>query len=164
MTFSCVGEYVCVSADTKFAFEQHGGSGRSFTTMLMCTNAAGDVMPPLVIYSAKSINPIWCSGGVPDTIYKCSESGWISEELFSDWFQHCFLERTKDIDRPLLLVMDNHSAHLSIDFIELAIKNQVILLCLPPHTTHALQQLDVVTLRYVKYDELSFTLASRPWF
>ncbi|CAF4355372.1 unnamed protein product [Rotaria sp. Silwood2] len=139
-------EYVCVPSDTKFVFEQQGGTGRAFTTMLLCTSACGDVLSPLVVYAAKAVNSLWCAGGVPGTTYKCSESGWITEKIFTDWFKNCFLEQTKHIERPLLLVMDNHSAHISIDVIELAIKNQVILLCLPPHSTHALQPLDVVTL------------------
>jgi hypothetical protein len=143
------GEYVCVPSDTKFAFEQNGGTGKAFTTILLCTNAAGDFIPPMVIYGAKSVNPLWCTGGCADATYKCSESGWISESLFTDWFKNCFLEKTKHIDRPLLLVMDNHSTHISVDVIELALDNQVILLCLPPHSTHALQPLDVVTFRYV---------------
>ncbi|CAF4193627.1 unnamed protein product [Rotaria magnacalcarata] len=142
------GEYVCVPADKKFVFEQQGGTGKAFTTMLLCTSASGDVLPPLVVYAAKAVNTLWCAGGVPGTTYKCSESGWISEEIFTDWFKNLFLEQTKNIERPLLLVMDNHPAHINIDVIELAIKNQVILLCLPPHCTHALQPLDVVTLRY----------------
>ena len=145
-----IGEYVCVSAEKKAVFEQNGGSGRAFTMVLLCTNEGGDVIPPFVIYAAKSVNSLWCSGGVPETMYKCSDSGWISEQIFTDWFQHCFLERTKHIDRPLLLVMDNHPAHISIDVIQLALKNQVILLCLPSHSKHALQPLDVVTLRYVQ--------------
>ena len=81
---------------------------------------------------------------------KGSDSGWISEQIFTDWFQHCFLELTKYIGYPLLLVMDNHPAHISIDVIELALKNQVILLCLPPHSTHTVHPLDVVTLRCVQ--------------
>lgn len=116
--------------------------------MLLCTSASGEVLPPLVVYAAKAVSALWCDGGVPGTTYKCSDSGWISEDLFTDWFKNVFLEKTKDIERPLLLVMDNHPAHINIDVIELAIKNQVILLCLPPHCTHALQPLDVVTLRY----------------
>ncbi|CAF3241860.1 unnamed protein product [Rotaria socialis] len=143
-------EYVCVPAETKFAFEQSGGSGKAFTTILLCTSASGDVIPPFVIYAAKAVNSLWCSGGAPGTTYKCSESGWISEGLFTEWFKSCFLERTKHIDRPLLLVMDSHPTHINIDVIELAIKNKVILLCLPPHSTHALQPLDVVTLSSAK--------------
>lgn len=145
--FFLTGEYVCVSADTKYVYEKSGGTGKAFTTMLLCTNAAGDCLPPLVVYAAKSVNPIWCSGGVPDAMYQCSDSGWISETIFTHCFQHCFIEKTKSIDRPLLLVMDNYPVHLSIDVIELAMANEIILLCLPPHTTHALQPLDVVTFR-----------------
>ncbi|CAF1548125.1 unnamed protein product, partial [Rotaria sordida] len=64
---------------TKFAFEQSGGSGKAFTPILLCTSASGDVIPPFVIYAAKAVNSLWCSGGAPGTTYKCSESGWISE-------------------------------------------------------------------------------------
>ncbi|CAF4845267.1 unnamed protein product [Rotaria sp. Silwood1] len=112
------GKYVCVPADKKFVFEQQGGTGKAFTTILLCTSASGDVLPPLVVYAAKAVNTLWCAGGVPGTTYKCSESGWISEEIFTDWFKNLFLEQTKNIERPLLLVMDNHPAHINIDVIE----------------------------------------------
>jgi hypothetical protein len=48
---------VIVAHDTKYAYEQSGGSGKSFTTSLMCGNAAGDILPPFIIYSAKNLNP-----------------------------------------------------------------------------------------------------------
>ncbi|CAF3888217.1 unnamed protein product, partial [Rotaria sp. Silwood1] len=112
------GKYVCVPADKKFVFEQQGGTGKAFTTILLCTSASGDVLPPLVVYAAKAVNTLWCAGGVPGTTYKCSESGWISEEIFTDWFKNLFLEQTKNIERPLLLVMDNHPAHINIDVID----------------------------------------------
>ncbi|CAF4000203.1 unnamed protein product, partial [Rotaria sp. Silwood1] len=106
--------------------KDQGGTGKAFTTILLCTSASGDVLPPLVVYAAKAVNTLWCAGGVPGTTYKCSESGWISEEIFTDWFKNLFLEQTKNIERPLLLVMDNHPAHINIDVIELAIKNQLV--------------------------------------
>ena len=46
--------------------------------------------------------------------------------------------------------MDNHESHKSIDLIDVAMENQVILLCLPPHITHALQPLDVALFRPLK--------------
>ncbi|CAF3705810.1 unnamed protein product [Adineta steineri] len=49
--------------------------------------------------------------------------------------------------------MDNLSAYISIKAIELAQKHQVLLICLPPNTTHALQSLDVPTFSM-------FTIAS----
>nr|XP_034304356.1 uncharacterized protein LOC117681905 [Crassostrea gigas] len=45
--------------------------------------------------------------------------------------------------RPVLLIMDNHNSHTTLDLIECPRENQVELLGLPPHTTHILQPLDV---------------------
>jgi hypothetical protein len=56
---------------------------------------------------------------------------------------------TKTIPRPLILLMDNLSVHISIRIIELAQKNQVILLCLPPNTSNAVQPLDVVPFEFI---------------
>lgn len=44
---------------------------------------------------------------------------------------------------PVLLIFDGHHSHISFELIELARKNNIHLLCLPPHTTHPLQPLDV---------------------
>ena len=38
---------------------------------------------------------------------------------------------------------DGHKSHVGLNWVELAEKNNIILLCLPPHTTHRLQPLDV---------------------
>lgn len=138
---------MCFPAETKVVFERNGGMGKHFMTVPLCTNAAGEILPPLTIYASKSVNHLWCSNGPPGASYRCTDSGWISELTFLDWFNNCFLLHTKHIARPLLLVMDNHLTHFDVNLVELAMQHEVILLCLPPHTTHALQPLDVVTFR-----------------
>ena len=50
----------------------------------------------------------------------------------------------------VLLLIDGHKSHLTLECIDLARKNQVILLCVPPHTTHALQPLDVAVFKALK--------------
>lgn len=45
--------------------------------------------------------------------------------------------------RPILLILDGHGSHLTDRMIELAIEHDIHLYCLPPHTTHRLQPLDV---------------------
>ena len=52
--------------------------------------------------------------------------------------------------RPALLIMDGHGSHVSIDVIELARANNIHLLCLPSHTTHILQPLDVGVFKSFK--------------
>ncbi|CAF5019851.1 unnamed protein product, partial [Rotaria sp. Silwood1] len=138
-------EWVCVSADTKNVYEEDGGNGKEFTTVVVCGNAAGVVLPPYTIYAAKAVNLLWCQQGLSRAQYVCSAKRWTNEDLFVDWLENLFIAETEHIPRPLLLVMDNLSSHISIKSIELALKHEIILLCLPPNTTHTLQPLDVVT-------------------
>ena len=42
-----------------------------------------------------------------------------------------------------MLVTDGHSSHLSWQFISFAAEHDILLVCLPPHTSHLLQPLDV---------------------
>ena len=43
---------------------------------------------------------------------------------------------------PLLLLLDGHSTHFQPQLIRMARQKGVIILCLPPHTTHEVQPLD----------------------
>ena len=69
-----------------------------------------------------------------------SDEGWTDEELFMFWLKH-FLNNAVPA-RPLLLLLDGHSSHFKLSSIQLAEKEGVIILCLPPHTTHESQPLD----------------------
>jgi hypothetical protein len=42
-----------------------------------------------------------------------------------------------------ILILDGHDSHITTKAIQYCIDNKIILLCLPPHTTHMLQPLDV---------------------
>jgi hypothetical protein len=44
---------------------------------------------------------------------------------------------------PILLMYNGHGSHTTLDWVTLAHSNNIILFCLPPHTTHRLQPLDV---------------------
>ena len=52
--------------------------------------------------------------------------------------------------QPVLLFTDGHKSHLNLDVIDLCWTNDIILFCLPPHTTHALQPLDVAVFKSLK--------------
>ncbi|CAF1424301.1 unnamed protein product [Rotaria magnacalcarata] len=136
-------------SDETGSYEQSGGSGKNFTTSLICGNAAGEILPPFIVYSAKVSNPQWTFGGPSGSSFAVSDSEWITTSLFIEWFKS-FIEHTKNVSKPLLLIMDNHSCHISIEVIELAQQNQIILLLLPPSCTHALQPLDTVTFSCAK--------------
>ena len=52
--------------------------------------------------------------------------------------------------RPVLLVLDRHDSHITIDVIEYARSNDIHLLCPPSHTSHILQRLDVGVFKSFK--------------
>ena len=118
-------------------------------TVLACANAAGSVIPPMVIFEGKRLNPEWTKGEVPCTLYGMSDKGWTDMELFGYWMKDLFLPSIPPA-RPVLLLLDGHSSHYEPDTIRYAAAQGVVIVCLPPHTTHVAQPLDVSFFKPLK--------------
>lgn len=114
----------------------------TLVTMVGCVNAIGNNIPPLLIFPRKNYKDYMIKNAPPGTVGVASTSGWITSELFVQWFQHFIRHAKPTAESPALLIMDNHEAHISLQIIKLAKGNHVILLTLPPHTSHKLQPLD----------------------
>ena len=63
-----------------------GEKGKTHT-VLVCVSATGQVLPLMMIYPRKRLNERLKSGGVPGTMYTCSDSGWINQDLYLEWFK-----------------------------------------------------------------------------
>ncbi len=61
------------------------------------------------------------------------------------YFSRCFEPQTRATlkGKYRLLIFDGHASHISTKVIDFCTDNNIILLCLPSHTTHILQPLDV---------------------
>ena len=68
---------------------------------------------------------------------------------FEAWFCTKFIELTKT-ENPRLFIFDGHNSHISYKVAKCAYDNKVHILCLPPHTSHAMQPLDVACFRPAK--------------
>jgi len=104
-------------------------------TLVLCTNSTGSHKLPLWIIGKyknprafKSIN----TTRLP-AIYKSNKKAWMNTILFKEWIHWLDIQ----VKRPILLVMDNFSAH-TMDY---NLKN-IKTLFLPPNTTTKLQPLD----------------------
>ena len=53
-------------------------------------------------------------------------------------------------ERPISLFIDEYKSHVTLDVVDMARNNDVILFCLLSHTTHALQPLDVAIFKSFK--------------
>ena len=129
----------------KNVHETGGGSGREYITVLGCGSASGQRLPPYVLYKGKNLWTSWTKGGPCGTYFNVSDSGWMERPHFLEWFRKLFLPAVSIAleTGPVILFMDGHASHINLQLIRLARERGVVLLCLPSHTTHALQPLDV---------------------
>ena len=75
-----------------------------------------------------------------------SENGWTDDFLCKQWLQKTFIPQVTEqntLEKPILLIDDGHSSHDTLDVIALSWEHNVLLYCLPPHTMHKFQPLDV---------------------
>lgn len=89
------------------------------------------------------MTPLLQKGGPPGATYTCSDKGWITEDLFVEYLRHFSRFVKPSRDDPVLLVMDNHSTHSTLQAYDFCKKNGIVILTIPPHTSHRLQPLDV---------------------
>ncbi len=108
-------------------------------------------LPPYIIYKAAKLYSTWVPKNCfPGTRFNATLSGWSEEATFFDWLRKHFIPAVKNVQKPVLLVMDGHRSHISTRIIKLAMEHNIHMECLPPHTTTILQPLDVLTLSKVK--------------
>lgn len=130
------------------------------TTTCCFINAAGNTIPPIIVYPRKNFKSYMIKGAPTGTKALCSSTGWMTDELFVDVMAH-FIEFTKPSkDRPIFLLYDNHSSHVSLKATQLAKANGVIILTIPPHTSHRVQPLDVGVYSSFKH---YYSLKQKQW-
>lgn len=115
----------------------------TLVTMCGAINADGNSIPPMLIFPRKYFKAHMLKGAPNGTIGTTSPNGWITTELFIHWLKHFISYTNPTPEMPVLLIMDNHNSHLSLGVIRLARESNVVLLTLPPHTSHKIQPLDV---------------------
>ena len=111
----------------------------------------------MIIFPGKKTQPTWPEA-YPEAIYGVSDNGWSDNELGTQWLKECFEPSTRHYGRPRLLIIDGHASHMTVSFLRFCWDHTIIPLCLPPHTTHFLQPLDVgpfnpISVAYKKHLE-----------
>jgi hypothetical protein len=119
---------------------------REWATVIQGINATGWTIPPFIILKARHHLSSWYKDGdIPhDWVIGVSENGWTTNELGLAWLKH-FDEhtKTKKVGANRLLIIDGHESHNSLDFQKYCKDHGIITICMPPHSSHLLQPLDV---------------------
>jgi hypothetical protein len=135
---------VVTSADTVGRATVVQPGNREWVTAIECINASGWRLPPFVILAGKLHQASWYKDLPRHWVISLSDNGWTTNELGLDWVKH-FNRHTKSVTRGVyrLLILDGHDSHATPEFDQFCKDNKIITLCMPPHTSHLLQPLDV---------------------
>ena len=108
---------------------------------LQCICANGNVVPPAVLFPRVNFNPEH-NVGFPDNFYfGFTKNGWIETSQFYAWLTNHFVKYIPPM-HPIVMLLDGHSSHIDFYVVEFCAANGILLFCLPPHWSYALQPAD----------------------
>ncbi|KIL55798.1 hypothetical protein M378DRAFT_188648 [Amanita muscaria Koide BX008] len=132
-----IGKRIAALVDRNQKVAQHIEAGdRELVTIIETVCADGSSLVPSVIFQGKRRN----------LDISVSEKGWTDQELGCLWIEkdfHPASSARNKINGYRLLVLDGHNSHCTYRFCKFAMQQRIVIVCLPAHTTHALQPCDV---------------------
>lgn len=109
-------------------------------------NSQGWCVPPFIVVAGKYHLSSWYEEtSLPkDWVIATTENGWTTNRTGLEWIRHFDkYTRPRTTGTHRLLILDGHESHHSIEFDAYCKENNIIALCMPPHSSHLLQPLDI---------------------
>jgi hypothetical protein len=137
---------VVTSAESRNRPKTAQPGNREWVSIIQGINSFGWAIPPFIIFKGQNHLSAWYENSdLPSNwVITLSENGWTTNEIGYEWIQH-FNQYTKErtTGKYRLLILDGHESHISVQFQQYCKENNIITLCMPPHSSHLLQPLDV---------------------
>jgi hypothetical protein len=119
---------------------------REWSTVIQAINSQGWAIPPFIILAAQNHLASWYTETHLPTnwVIATTDNGWTTNERGLEWIEHFdkfTISRTRSSHR--LLILDGHESHHSTNFELYCKEHKIITLCMPAHSSHLLQPLDV---------------------
>ena len=84
------------------------GERGTLVTMLGAINAAGNSVPPFMVFRSVHFKDSILHGAPPGTVGAAHQTGWMTTKNFTAFMQH-FIKSTKfSKERPVLLILDKY--------------------------------------------------------
>ncbi len=112
---------------------------REWVSIIQGINSYGWAIPPFIIFKAQNHLSAWYEdSGLPqDWVITLSENGWNTNDIGYEWIQHFDKHtRSRTVGKYRLLILDGHESHISAQFQQYCIQNDIITLCMPAHSSH----------------------------
>lgn len=126
-------------------------------------SASGLVIKPMTIYPYKRI-PEKVALSVPTGWgIGRSDTGWMTAAVFHDFIENVFYPglMENNITLPVILFVDGHKTHVTIEVSELCRRLKIHLIALYPNATRILQPADVAAFRPLK---VGWRKGLREWY
>lgn len=125
-------------------------------TLVICVSAAGEHMIPAIITPRESVGEAMAMA-FPEAAWMHQSNGWMDRGNFVLWATQRFLPHVESIraairqpEAAALLVTDGHTSRESSVFLEAMARAHVDVVCLPAHSSHILQPLDLTVFGALK--------------
>lgn len=132
----------------------------TLVTLALAVNGMGHSIPPFYIFPRKNMQKAFMIGASNESVGIANESGYMNQVDFLKFIHHFAHHSNTSQERPTLLILDNCTAHLSIDSIDFAREHGITMVSIPPHCSHKLQPLDVGVFGPVK---IFYTSETKNW-
>ena len=111
-------------------------------TLCCVVNAVGNSVPPMFIFPRVNYRDNFVNGGPVGCVGTAHPSGWMTAAGFLTFLKHFVAHVRPSPTDKVILLLDNHVSHLSVDVLQFAKDNGVVMVSFPPHCSHKLQPLD----------------------
>jgi hypothetical protein len=142
-----------IGVKSKRLYNITANSDKEKFSVMITLSASGILAPPLVLYPYERRIPPEIAMAFPnDWVMGKSAKGYQTAQTFYDYISIHFLQFLKKngIKTPVILFLDGHRSHLTLELGQFCSQNGIIIVCLPPNSTHFIQPLDRVYFRPVK--------------
>lgn len=119
---------------------------RELVTVIEAISAAGNIIPPYIIFNAKIHSERWYhhTNIPPDWAINISDSGYPNEDIAFDYLQHyiTYTNQWAKANEYRLLLLDGHGSYLTYEFLSCCDDNKIIPFAFLPHTSNFQEPLD----------------------
>jgi len=127
---------------------------REWVTVIECINSTGWCLDPMIILEGKVHISTWYEGSILPKTWRVavSENGWTTDDLTFEWLQKVFEPQTRPrtTGRYRLIILDGHGSHTTPAFDKFCTEHSILTQCMPPHSSHLHQPLDVSCFSVLK--------------
>ncbi|XP_026315200.1 uncharacterized protein LOC113226693 [Hyposmocoma kahamanoa] len=115
----------------------------SLVTVCCGVNALGNFVPPYFIFPRVHFKSYMLHDAPIGSDGSTHPSGWMTSSNFIKYMHHFAKHVKPSPTSPVLLLLDNHESHISVEVLNFCKDVGIILMTFPPHCSHKLQPLDL---------------------